>query len=265
MSEQHDDPWMIDRLLAGEPAAGDPPAGDPPTGGSTALADLLSAATAPGTPGELAGEEAVMAAFLARSSGISSPSHPSRARRLPLLSTLLAGKVVAAAAAGGIAIAGTAAAAYTGNLPDALQDVAHQTIGAPAAGDNASADRPEAPAATPTDSRSTDAPVGPDASGKAAYGLCTAWDKGGLSTKSVAYEALVKAAGDASKIEAYCKTVERPGGAPTDHATGAPTTPPGKPTARPTQAPESKPTTHTTGAPADVPTPTAPGAKPTGR
>lgn len=180
-----------------------------------------------------------------------------------MLSTLLAGKVVAAAAAGGIAIAGTAAAAYTGNLPDALQDVAHQTIGAPAADD--AADRSEAPATTPTGRPSTAAPVGPDASGDAAYGLCTAWDKGGLATKSVAYEALVKAAGDASKIEAYCKTVERPGDAPTGHATGAPTTPAAKPTARPTQAPESKPTTHATGAPADAPTPTAPGAKPTGR
>lgn len=258
MSDRLDDPWTVARLMAGDTTAG----------GSPALAALLAAATAPGTPGELAGEEAVIAAFHAAGSGISHSPTPTRARRLPLLSTLLASKVVAAAAAGGIAVAGTAAAAYTGNLPDALQDVAHQTIGAPATAGDAADDRPEAPEATPTGRPATATPVGPDASGAAAHGLCTAWDKGGLATTSVAYEALVKAAGDASKIEAYCAKVEHPGQAPTDHATGAPTTPAGKPTARPTQAethPTSAPTTHATGAPADAPTPTAPGAKPTGR
>jgi hypothetical protein len=175
-----------------------------------------------------------------------------------VLSTLLAGKVVAAAAAGGIAIAGTAAAAYTGNLPDALQDVAHQTIGAPAADASSAADgkRPEATAATPTGRPATATPVGPDATGAAAYGLCTAWDKGGLDTKSVAYEALVKAAGEESKIEEFCATVERPGEAA--KSTNAPTSrPTGSPTARPTGAPESQPTapaTHPTGAPETRPT-----------
>ena len=245
---------MVDRLLAGDPTAG----------GSAALTALLAAATAPGTPGELAGEEAVLEAFHAAGSGVSSSPTPSRARRLPLLSTLLASKVVAAAAAGGIAIAGTAAAAYTGNLPDALQDVAHQTIGAPAATDNPSADRPEAPAETPTGRPATATPVGPDASGHAAFGLCTAWDKGGVAKTSVAYDALVKAAGGEDKIKAYCATVAHPGKS-ADHPTGAPTTPAARPTTHPTEAPESESTTHATGAPADVPTPTAPAAKPTGR
>lgn len=258
MSDQPDDLWLVDRLLAGDPHGSDP-----------SLTALLAAATAPATSGELAGEETFVAAFTQasrRTQGVSSsPSITSRARRLPVLTTLLAGKVVAAAAAGGIAIAGTAAAAYTGNLPDALQDVAHQTIGAPAAkAADAAAERPEAPAATPTGRPATATPVGPDATGAAAYGLCTAWDKGGLATKSVAYEALVKAAGEESKIEEFCATVEQPGKA-SDHATGAHTSrPTGSPTAHPTGAPETHPTapaTRPTGAPADVPAP----AKPTGK
>jgi hypothetical protein len=248
MSDQPEDLWLVDRLLAGEPR-----------GDNEALTALIAAASAPGTPDELAGESAVVAAFTRASRGVSPSSPlPSRARRLPVLSTLLAGKVVAAAAAGGIAIAGTAAAAYTGNLPDALQDVAHQTIGAPAADASDAADeRPEAPAATPTGRPATATPVGPDATGPAAYGLCTAWDKGGLDTKSVAYEALVKAAGDEDGIEEFCASVDHPGGA-SAKTTHTPTSrPTGSPTTHPTGAPESEPTapvTHPTGAPETRPT-----------
>ena len=261
MSDQPEDLWLVDRLLAGDPRVEDP-----------TLTGLLIAATAPATPAELAGEETVLAAFAAAQAGpsrqrSSSPSTSSRARRRSMLSTLLAGKVVAAAAAGGIAIAGTAAAAYTGNLPDALQDVAHQTIGAPAADlPDAATERPEAPEVTPTGRPATATPVGPDATGAAAFGLCTAWDKGGLATKSVAYEALVKAAGDESKIEAFCAEVAQPGKAaeaatkrptstPTAHATGAPSDVPA-----PTK-PTGAPTTHPTGAPADVRAPAKPTKK----
>ncbi len=263
MSDQPEDLWLVDRLLAGDPRTED-----------AILKTLLETASAPAAPAELAGQEAIVAAFTqayiagTSGAGISSPPTPPRARRRSMLSTLLAGKVVAAAAAGGIAIAGTAAAAYTGNLPDALQDVAHQTIGAPAADlPEAATERPEAPAATPTGRPATATPVGPDATGAAAFGLCTAWDKGGLATKSVAYEALVKAAGDESKIEEFCADVEQPGkaadavanrptNAPTSRPTGAPETRPSAPA-----RPENAPTTHPTGAPADVPAP----AKPTGK
>lgn len=263
MSEQPEDLWLVDRLLAGDPHVED-----------ATLKALLAATTAPATPAELAGQESIVAAFtqayIAGTAGAgisSSPSTTTPSRRRSMLSTLLASKVVAAAAAGGIAVAGTAAAAYTGNLPDALQDVAHQTIGAPAAElPEAATDRPEAAAATPTGRPATATPVGPDATGAAAYGLCTAWDKGGLDTKSVAYEALVKAAGEESKIEEFCATVEEPGKSG-DAAANRPTT---TPTARPSDAgtptdaparPTGSPTSHATGAPADAPAP----AKPTGK
>jgi hypothetical protein len=256
MHDQPEDLWLVDHLLAGDPRVED-----------ASLTSLFAAATAPATPAELAGEEAVAAAFARASRGISpSTALPSRARSRSMLSTLLAGKVVAAAAAGGIAVAGTAAAAYTGNLPDALQDVAHQTIGAPAADlPDAATERPATPAATPTGRPATATPVGPVATGAAAHGLCTAWDKGGLATKSVAYEALVKAAGGEAKVEAFCAAVDLPGKA-ADAATRRPTSPPtargtGAPETHPTSAPShpaGAPTSRPTGAPADATAPAKP-------
>ena len=99
--------------------------------------------------------------------------------------------------------------------------------------------------------------VGPDASGPAAFGLCTAYGKGGLNSASVAYRNLAQAAGGASNIVTYCATVKAPGQAashlpaapamPTQAASGmahAPSTPGGAATTpvMPTQA--STGTTH---------------------
>ena len=169
-----------------------------------------------------------------------------------MLSTVLATKLGAAAAAGAVGLSGAAAVAYTGNLPSGLQDVAHRTIKAPPAH-----------------------ATGPDATDPAAYGLCQAFAKdkqsqdakdqakdetkgaasarpGGKPTdkpgkgpgrgnakgtpgargngngptegatggpgkskeRSVAYRNLVRAAGGEDKVEAYCASVPRPSGEP---------------------------------------------------
>jgi len=63
--------------------------------------------------------------------------------------------------------------------------------------------------ATPSHDKAT--PVGPDATGPAAYGLCTAFTKGGLATSSVAYQSLSAAAGGNGSIGSYCETVAAPG------------------------------------------------------
>jgi hypothetical protein len=72
--------------------------------------------------------------------------------------------------------------------------------------------------------------VGPDATGPAAFGLCTAFTHGGLSKASTAYTSLVKAAGSATGIPTYCATVV------VAHNTTPTTvpTPLGKPTSVPT-------------------------------
>lgn len=145
-----------------------------------------------------------------------------------MLGTLLTTKLATALAAGAVGLGGAAAAAYTGSLPTTLQNAAHDTIGAPKAHHNGSA-----------------TPVGPDATGHAAYGLCTAFDKvkvhGKAKEKSVAYRNLVTAAGGADKVAAYCASVPKPGEtpstAPSQHPTGKPSSLPTHPTGKPATNP----------------------------
>ena len=139
--------------------------------------------------------------------------------------TALVGSKIALGALtlGTLAAGGTAAAAYTGNLPTDMQETAHTVIGAPAPGDVTGTSTPTAdltstpdPTSTPVPTvtpvpTATAGPVGPDATGPAAFGLCTAYAHGGLSTTSVAYGSLEKAAGGATSITTYCATIVSPG------------------------------------------------------
>jgi hypothetical protein len=159
-----------------------------------------------------------------------------------------------------LGIGGLATAAYAKALPAALQSFAHTTIGAPAA-------RTAAPAATARTGRGP-SPVGPRATGHAAYGLCTAWAHakahGTRKQKAVAFRNLAAAAGGAGKVAAYCATVPHPGASPSKkpHGNGKPTSHPtphgnGKPTSHPTPhgngKPTSHPTPHATGRPITLP------------
>ena len=161
------------------------------------------------------------------------------------------------AAAGAAAIAvlgGGVAASYAGSLPGALQNFAHETLGAPAAGESRAGPTPDA----------SGRPVGPSVTGSAAYGLCNAYQHaeahGTASQQAVAFRNLVNAAGGPDKVATFCASVPHPGpaspasppgrrvgqtgsaSAPGHH--GKPTTPPGKPTATPGKptAPAGKPT-----------------------
>jgi hypothetical protein len=184
-----------------------------------------AALTAEPTPDELSGEHEALATFRAATWG------RTRSWRRP---AVFATKLGVATTACVLGLSGVATAAYTGSLPDALQDVAHKTIKAPKA-------HPPAQA------------VGPDASGEAAYGLCQAFgkdksdkadkadkanatpevaesgspkanspgkahkpekaqgkgkgqaagDRGQSKERSVAYRSLVRAAGGEDKVEAF--------------------------------------------------------------
>lgn len=263
--QQPTDPWALERLLAGGLQDS-----------SSELAQLLDALVAPASQDELAGETAAVTAFGELGSGVSS-APTSTSGRSRMLTSLVASKLAIATATAGVALAGTVAAAYAGALPTGLQNAAHHTIGAPAASiakadatDEASspADEPSAtedPTSTqdPTSTGSpTSTSVGPDATGPAAFGLCTAYTHGGLATTSIAYQSLVKAAGgSASGIAAYCATVAHPGsatshptGSPTAHPTGSPTRPAvSHPTGSPTTHPGGFRTSHPTGSPTTHP------------
>lgn len=67
----------------------------------------------------------------------------------------------------------------------------------------------------------------------AAFGLCTAFQHGGLDSGSTAYASLAKAAGGAAHLSSYCAAIAHPGnpdGTSASHP-GAPSTPP--PTGKP--------------------------------
>jgi hypothetical protein len=249
-------------------ARGDvPPAGDPAfdallagnllpedtADGLRPAAEAIAALNAAPATSELAAEASVLAVFRG---AVGRPAEPTRSRRRrhPLLTSLLSAKLAAAAAAAAVVVG--AAAAYTGALPASMQKLAHDTLDAPLAHPSA---HPSAQPAHPA------TPAGPDATGHAAYGLCTAYAHlkadGSASQKTVAFRNLATAAGGAANVTAYCAAVAHPGttpsGKPTGHPTGRPTGhPTGRPTGHPTGRPTShpgKPTSHPTGKPTSAP------------
>ncbi|WP_426987779.1 protein tyrosine phosphatase [Pseudarthrobacter sp. Y6] len=141
---------------------------------------------------------------------------------MSFFTALVTSKIAAGVLAGGtLAVGGAAAGAHTGTPPAPLQESAHTIIGAPApaaASDTggqkaavASHGKASRPAVASTSPNTSAAAVGPDATGPAAFGLCTAFTKGGLDPASVAYKSLVAAAKDSGDIAAYCKSVPAPG------------------------------------------------------
>jgi hypothetical protein len=201
-----------DRLLAGrlDPA-------DAPPGYAEAAA-VMAAATAPATHDELDGVELSLNAF--RAAQTAPPSSP---RRPHMLVKLLTVKAVAAAFTGVLVVGGVAAAA-TGTLPEAAQRMAHRVVSAAPA--PAGEDHAQGPG---------DAAKGPDVTGAAEAGLCNAYmaGKGGANggrSDSVAFQALVRAAGGADKVADYCKDVttahgQGQGQASADSGQGQPASP----------------------------------------
>ncbi|MFB8239372.1 hypothetical protein ACFC58_22760 [Kitasatospora purpeofusca] len=184
-------PRRIDRdtaeqLLAG--AVGGPPAGqgasltgpDGSTGhtGSARseagpgdrVARVLAAAAAPATGGELAGEEAALAAFrearLASAAAVPAAPAPVRRRSMATATLTRAFSTKAAAVVlGATALGGVAVAAGTGNLPVPLgggSDQPHRSVVAPetSAPSAGTTTRSEAPAARSTNPAATPGPTG---------------------------------------------------------------------------------------------------------
>jgi hypothetical protein len=146
---------------------------------------------------------------------------------VPFIATAIGTKVAIAAISLAVLGGGTAVAAAAGVLPTPAHTLVHH--------DSESPDPTASPSASPDPSESPDpsssaSAVEPAATGPAAFGLCTAYTAGGLSTHSVAYRALLAAATDGD-VAGYCSTVlaTHPGhsgdhghGAPVPQHTGAP-------------------------------------------
>ena len=134
--------------------------------------------------------------------------------------TVLVGSKIAmgALALGTLAAGGSAAVAYTGGLPTPLQESAHSLIGAPAPtirlADTITVTETPTPTSEATETATPTpfaAPVGPDATGSAAFGLCEAYTHGGLAMSSTAYVSLAAAANGTANITEYCATIASPG------------------------------------------------------
>ena len=147
---------------------------------------------------------------------------------MSLLATAF-GTKVAIAALSLVAIGGgTAVAAAAGVLP-ALPTSVQTGEPAPTATPTLEGTHTADPTATGTPSPS--ASKGPDATGPAAFGLCTAFTAGGLRSTSVAYSALLGASKAAGSINAYCAPIlaahdATHGHGPSSTPTTEPTSPP---------------------------------------
>jgi len=244
-----DAPEMEDASLAALLAGAEPAEGWAP--GLRPLADGLASLSARPARDELAGEAEALAEFYSRV-GAPVPVSRSRRRRHPLLTPLLSVRGAAAAAVAALSLGGFATAAFAGALPAPAQQFAHHTFGAPPA--DGGQPTSKHPGASTT-------PVGPDAAGPAAFGLCNAWAHakahGSPSQQATAFRNLAKAAGGASNIAAYCATVPHPGPSSShrSHPAGPKAShhPTGPRASHPTGPPASHPAPHATGKPTTHP------------
>ncbi|MGW0216582.1 hypothetical protein ACWDXH_19540 [Micromonospora chokoriensis] len=186
-----------------------------PVPGSTPVARLLAAAAGPVRPGELAGEEAALAAFRAARAE-PSPSVPHRARRRRLTTG-------AAAWIGAVAVTATAGAAFAAVrqdwIPAPVAPEPPRT--SPTPDSPRSGDTTRAPAETPSHGTSSPRPPSPGTPSAAAppahsppagplSGHCRAWlakkpDQREKALRTPGFERLVTAAGGVERVEEYCR------------------------------------------------------------
>ena len=235
---------MLARILRPEEA--------PP--GLAPVAEAFDALNAAPVHGGVTAEANALAAFRGL---VGSPAEtaPRPRRRRPVLTSLLSAKLAAVAAAAAVTLgSAAAAAAYAGKLPSSVQNIAHDTIGAPKT--------PGAQPAHPVTPQPTKTP------GRAAYGLCTAFAHlkahGSAAQRATAFRRLAAAAGGATRVTTYCAGVAHPGAAHPEAATGGGT--PGRPSGKPSTLPSPAQRTHPAGKPTATPSHgpvTAPAGKPT--
>ncbi len=118
---------MLDALLDGGPL----PDGEDPARWQP-LAEMLTVLTSAPESSELAGEARALAAFRVRARAAAEPSR-ARHRSRGWAASVPRPRPAVAVAAGAVIMGGLFAVAYAGDLPAAAQQLAHDTIGAPAA------------------------------------------------------------------------------------------------------------------------------------
>lgn len=209
------------------------------------VAWLLAAAAGPGLPGELAGEDAAVAAFrAARADPAPSVPHRPHGRRLT---------TGAVAWIGAVAVTATAGAAFAAVrqdwVPGPLAPEPSRTSPTPDLASPRSGEPSRSPSSSGTPSQGTPSPGTPShrppspgtssapgtppdqtAPGGSLHGLCRAWlaKKPAQREKALrtpAFQRLVTAAGSAGQVEEYCQRLV-PEAKPSEPAKVTPSPPP---------------------------------------
>ncbi|MEU8424676.1 hypothetical protein AB0C15_27780 [Micromonospora sp. NPDC048835] len=186
-----------------------PPQGHPDVPPAEPVVALLAAAAGPARAGELAGEEAALAAFRAARAD-PSPAVPQRSGRRRVTT----GAVAWIAAVAATATAGAAFAAVTRDRePDPVTPAPSRTSPSPHLGASRSVQpsHPTAPGVPPvgTPSPVTGTPPASPPVGHL-HGLCRAWrakkpDQREKALRTPGFQKLVTAAGGPTQVEAYCQ------------------------------------------------------------
>jgi hypothetical protein len=219
------------------------------------LVSLLTAAAAPARPGELASEQASLAALrIARLVPTVEPRRPSMIKAMVMkILTVKAGVALATVTAAG----GVALAASTGNLPTALTGAGHAGVSASASASPGAGN----PSVDPSASNGKDKGESPGAHGSPSpslVGLCHAVSAGnkteqGKALESPAFTALITAAGGKDKVAAFCTAVLASASAEPKASHPADGT---KPSERPAERPSGTPgATDNHGKPSTTPRP----------
>ncbi len=206
------DDLTADRLLAGKLAPEDAPPG------YQAIAQAVQTAAGTSPAIETTRDAATVAVVVEALRSSAKP--PLRARRKSMLAQLLSAKVAAIAAV--TVLGATAAAAATNTLPapaqTAVSDAAsHVGLAIPKPDSHANTHATDHPG-RPANSAATAHATGPDATGNAKYGLCTAYAAGPSTTNphsqrdnAVAFRNLATSAAAAGQsIGDYCKGATPP-------------------------------------------------------
>jgi hypothetical protein len=205
----------VERLLAGELSPAQAPSG------YAEVARLLAAAVAAPSPGELAGQAAVLAELRAVTRAPRAPAHvrrPPRRRWAGLAAVALVGALVT----------GGAAVAVTGQLPEPVREVTRSILDTVGGAESAAPTTPGPPASAPATpaagpggdgqgpppTAAADRGRGPAGAAAGANpdreGLCQAYLAGkgseqGRQLAAPAFEALARAAGGPDQVDAYCQ------------------------------------------------------------
>jgi hypothetical protein len=196
------------------------------------VADVLAALNSAPAGDELAGLAAAQAEFRRTVARSARARRPRRARPA-VRGSLLGARAAAAAAVAVVGLGGVATAAYAGALPGSWQQLAHRVIGAPA-----------------PHRADSGAPADPHA----AYRVCTAYlhaTAGSAAQRAAAFRKLVRAAGGAEHVTAFCAAAPRPGSSPPlpYRSPGPDGRPTGRPSPHPTGPPTGRPSPHPTAHP----------------